>query len=70
MFNRDFVLQNPLLSGYDPMTSLNRHVRTRMRGGVGRDGEKPFLPRLAALQLQVYESSQEDIFHTSPRIKD
>ena len=26
------------LSGYGPMTSTNRHVRTRMRGGVGRDG--------------------------------
>jgi hypothetical protein len=26
------------LSGYGPMTSANHHVRTRMRGGVGRDG--------------------------------
>ncbi|MBA4391153.1 MAG: hypothetical protein C0399_09460 [Syntrophus sp. (in: bacteria)] len=26
------------ISGYGPMTSTNRHVRTRMRGGVGRDG--------------------------------
>jgi hypothetical protein len=26
------------LSGYGPMASTNRHVRTRMRGGVGRDG--------------------------------
>jgi hypothetical protein len=26
------------LSGQGPMASTNRHVRTRMRGGVGRDG--------------------------------
>jgi len=26
------------ISGYGPMASTNRHVRTRMRGGVGRDG--------------------------------
>ena len=26
------------ISGYGPMTSPNRHVRTRMRGGVGRGG--------------------------------
>ena len=25
-------------SGYGPMTSTNRHVRTRMRGDVGRGG--------------------------------
>jgi hypothetical protein len=26
------------ISGFGPMASTNRHVRTRMRGGVGRDG--------------------------------
>ncbi len=26
------------MSGYGPMISVNRPVRTRMRGGVGRDG--------------------------------
>jgi hypothetical protein len=26
------------VSGYGPMISANRPVRTRMRGGVGRDG--------------------------------
>jgi hypothetical protein len=38
------------ISGYGPMTSSNRHVRTRMRGGVGRDGYKPSLTRLAICQ--------------------
>ena len=34
------------LSGYGPMASTNRHVRTRMRGGEGRDGERPSLSQL------------------------
>jgi hypothetical protein len=32
------IVDRDSLSGYGPMTSTNRHVRTRMRGGVGRDG--------------------------------
>ena len=32
------IVDGDSLSGYGPMTSTNRHVRTRMRGGVGRDG--------------------------------
>jgi len=35
------------LPGYGPVGSLNRLVRTRMLGGVGRAGEKPALTRLA-----------------------
>ena len=33
-------------SGYGPMISLKRQVRTRIQGGVGRDGEMPSLTRL------------------------
>jgi hypothetical protein len=32
------IVDRDSLSGYGPMTSTNRHVRPRMRGGVGRDG--------------------------------
>jgi len=34
---------NPL-PGYGPVNSVNRPVRTRMRGGVGAGGENPRLP--------------------------
>ena len=37
------------ISGYGPMASTNRHVRTRMRGGEGRDGERPSLTQLCAV---------------------
>jgi len=37
------------LPGYGPVGSLNRLVRTRMLGGVGRAGEKPALTRLAII---------------------
>jgi len=36
------------LPGYGSVTLLNRPVRTRMPGGVGRGGEKPPLTRLYA----------------------
>jgi len=34
------------LSGYGPISSVNRLVRTRMLGGVGTGGEKPPVTRL------------------------
>jgi hypothetical protein len=40
------------LPGQGPVTLLNRPVRTRMPGGVGRGGEKPPLTRLGNLSLQ------------------
>ena len=43
------IVDRDSLSGYGPMTSSNRHVRTRTRGGVGRDGEKPSLTRLGMI---------------------
>ena len=33
---------------------MNRPVRTRMQGGVGRAGEKPALTRLAFLATATY----------------
>jgi len=34
------------LPGYGPVVFVNRPVRSRMQGGVGRGGEKPPLTRL------------------------
>ena len=34
------------LPGYGPVVFVNRPVRSRMQGGVGRGGEKPLLTRL------------------------
>jgi|GEM_PF-2509600 len=34
------------LPGYGPVISVNRPLRTRMRGGVGAGGEKPPATRL------------------------
>jgi hypothetical protein len=36
------------LPDYGPVDSVNRPVRTRMRGGVGAGGEKPPATRLAS----------------------
>lgn len=34
---------------------MNRPVRTRMQGGVGRAGEKPALTRLGSLPQKIME---------------
>ena len=36
------------LPGYGPVDSVNRPLRTRMRGGVGAGGLRPLATRLAA----------------------
>ena len=38
------------LPGYCPVIFVNRLVRTRMLGGVGRAGEKPAFTRLACIE--------------------
>ena len=44
------------LPDYGPVISLNRPVRTRMPGGVGRAGEKPALTRFGDFcRLFFYE---------------
>jgi hypothetical protein len=49
------------LPGYGPVTLLNRPVRTRMPGGVGRGGEKPPLTRLAIyLSLRVVSELRQE----------
>ena len=45
------------LPGYGSVGSLNRLVRTRMLGGVGRAGEKPALTRFAFFFFQVSRST-------------
>ena len=39
------------LPGYDPVTLMNRPMRTRLWGGVGAGGEKPPATRFALSQL-------------------
>jgi hypothetical protein len=42
------------LSGYGPIDSVNRPVRTRMLGGVGAGGEKPPATRLGETFLKSF----------------
>jgi hypothetical protein len=41
------------LSGYGPVGSVNRLVRTRLLGGVGAGGEKPPATRLALFLYHI-----------------
>jgi hypothetical protein len=72
------------ISGYGPMASTNRHVRTRMRGGEGRDGERPSLTQLSGISLTTFfprltrryahqffaYSSKEEILNTTLNVSE
>ena len=61
-FHKSIVGEHSL-SGYGPISSVNRPVRTRMRGGVGAGGAKPPATRLCVLSIIVPTHS---IRHSGP----
>jgi hypothetical protein len=60
------VGENPL-PGYGPVDSVNRPVRTRMRGGVGAGGEKPPATRLTDRFFAALSEALEDVNATIRR---
>ncbi len=50
----ELYLDTGIVTGYGPVTSVNRPVRTRMPGGVGAGGKKPPATRLNVLFSLLY----------------